>query len=202
MAPMPERVVLASASPMRAHLLETAGVAFSIEPTAIDESAIKREMRLAGRLASECAKALARAKAAAVSARDLDALVIGADQLLDAGDEWLDKPKTLAEARLQLQRLRGRTHGLATAVCVLRGGERLWDAVSRPELTMRHFSGAFLDRYIAAEGRALLSSVGAYRLEARGIQLFSRMTGDHFAVLGLPLFELLEFLRSRGALLS
>src|SRR5436853_1527568 len=152
MAPTPERIVLASASPMRAHLLEAAGVAFSIEPAAIDESAIKREMRLAGRSATECAQALARAKAAAVSARDLDALVIGADQLLDAGDEWLDKPKTLAEARLQLQRLRGQTHGLATAVCVLRGDERLWEAASRPELTMRRFSfsDAFLDRNIAA----------------------------------------------------
>jgi septum formation protein len=187
---------------MRAHLLEAAGVAFSVEPASIDESAIKREMRLAGRAASECAQALAGAKAATVSGRHPEALVIGADQLLDAGDEWQDKPKTLAEARLQLQRLRGRTHGLATAVCVLRGGERLWDAASRPELTMRYFSDAFLDRYIVAEGEALLGSVGAYRLESRGIQLFSRMTGDHFAVLGLPLFELLEFLRSRGALLS
>jgi septum formation protein len=202
MAPMPKRVVLASASPIRAHLLEAAGVAFSIEPAAIDESAIKREMRRAGRSAIECAQALAQAKAAAVSARDLDALVIGADQLLEAGDEWFDKPKTLAEARLQLQRLRGRMHVLATAVCVLRGGHRLWQAASRPELTMREFSEAFLDGYIAAEGAALLGSVGAYRLETRGIQLFSRMTGDHFAVLGLPLFELLEFLRSRGALLS
>src|SRR5207248_1617604 len=202
MAPTPERVVLASASPMRAHLLETAGVAFSIEPAAIDESAIKHEMRLAGRSATECAQALARAKAAVVSARYPDTLVIGADQLLDAGDEWHDKPRTLAEARLQLQRLRGRTHVLATAVCVLRGGHPLWQAASRPELTMREFSDGFLDDYIAAEGEALLGSVGAYRLEARGIQLFSRMTGDHFAVLGLPLFELLEFLRSRGALLS
>src|SRR5207237_9588615 len=115
MAPMPERVVLASASPRRAHLLETAGVAFSIEPAAIDEGAIKREMRLAGRSTSECAKALAHAKAAAVSARDLDALVIGADQLLDAGDEWYDQLKTLAEARLQSQRLRGPTRRLASA---------------------------------------------------------------------------------------
>src|SRR5205085_11715776 len=111
-------------------------------------------------------------------------------------------PRTLAEARLQLQRLRGRTHGLATAVCALRGGEHLWDAASRPELTMRDFSEAALDAHIAAEGEALLSSVGAYRLEGRGIQLFSRMTGDHFAVLGLPLLELLDFLRGRGALLT
>src|SRR5947209_9566585 len=175
MAPMPERVVLASASAMRAHLLEAAGVAFSIEAAAIDESAIKREMRLAGRPAIECAQALAQAKAAAVSARHPDTLVIGADQLLDAGDEWHDKPKTLAEARLQLQRLRGRTHVLATAVCVLRGGQHLWQAANLPELTMREFSDAFLDDYIAAEGEALLDSVGAYRLESRGVQLFSRM---------------------------
>src|SRR3954469_9331539 len=147
MAPTPERVILASASATRARLLEAAGVAFATEPAAIDESAIKREMRLGARSASECAKGLARAKTAAVSVRDLEALVIGADQLLDAGDEWHDKPKTLAEARLQLQRLRGGTHGLATPVCVLRGGERLWDAASRPELTMREFSEAFLDDY-------------------------------------------------------
>ena len=199
---MPERILLASASPTRARLLEAAGVAFAVEPAAIDEGPIKHEMRLAGRPAIECARALARAKAATISARHPDTLVIGADQLLAAGDDWHDKPNTIAEARLQLQSLRGRTHVLATAVCVLRDGERLWQAASSPELTMREFSGAFLDDYIAAEGEDILGSVGAYRLESRGIQLFSRMTGDHFAVLGLPLFELLEFLRSRGALLS
>ncbi len=199
---MSERVILASASPTRARLLKAAGVAFAVEPAAIDEGPIKHEMRLAGRPAIECARALARAKAATISARHPDTLVIGADQLLAAGDDWHDKPNTIAEARLQLQSLRGRTHVLATAVCVLRDGERLWQAASSPELTMREFSGAFLDDYIAAEGEDILGSVGAYRLESRGIQLFSRMTGDHFAVLGLPLFELLEFLRSRGALLS
>ena len=199
---MSERVILASASPTRARLLKAAGVAFAVEPAAIDEGPIKHEMRLAGRPAIECARALARAKAATISARHPDTLVIGADQLLAAGDDWQDKPNTIAEARLQLQSLRGRTHVLATAVCVLRDGERLWQAASSPELTMREFSGAFLDDYIAAEGEDILGSVGAYRLESRGIQLFSRMTGDHFAVLGLPLFELLEFLRSRGALLS
>ena len=199
---MSERVILASASPTRARLLEAAGVAFAVEPAAIDEGPIKHEMRLAGRPAIECAQALARAKAATVSARHPDALVIGADQLLAAGDEWHDKPNTLAEACLQLQTLRGRTHVLATALCVLRDSERLWQAASLPELTMREFSEAFLENYIAAEGEAILGSVGAYRLETRGVQLFSRMTGDHFAVLGLPLFELLEFLRSRGALLS
>lgn len=199
---MPEPIVLASASPTRARLLEAAGVPFTIQPPDIDESPLKQQAREAGRAAIECALDLAHAKAAVVSMRRREGLVIGADQLLAAGDEWFDKPANIAAARAQLQRLRGRTHVLATAVSVLRAGERLWHAASMPELTMRDFSDAFLDDYLAAEGDAVLGSVGAYRLEGRGIQLFTRMTSDHFAVLGLPLIELLEFLRSRGALLS
>ena len=202
MASMPEPIILASASPTRARLLEAAGVPFTVQPPDINESPLKQQAREAGRPAIECALELARAKASAVSRRHPQALVIGADQLLAAGDEWFDKPADVAAARMQLQSLRGRTHGLATAVCVFHAGERLWHAASMPELTMRDFSNAFLDEYLAAEGDAVLGSVGAYRLESRGIQLFSRTTGDHFAVLGLPLFELLEFLRSRGALLS
>jgi len=199
---MPEPIILASASPTRARLLEAAGVPFAVEPAAIDESAIKREMQQAGRSAMECAQALARAKAAVISARRPEALVIGADQLLVSAGEWFDKPETLTDARAQLQKLRGRTHVLATAVCALYAGERVWHTASQPEMTMRLFSDAFIDAYIAAEGETLLGSVGAYRLEARGAQLFSRMTGDQFAVLGLPLIEFLEFLRGRGALLS
>jgi septum formation protein len=198
---MPESIILASASPTRARLLEAAGVPFTIESAAIDESAIKQEMRKADRAAIECSLALAQAKAEAVSKRHPESLVIGADQLLTAGNEWFDKPESLAAARVQLQRLRGRTHMLVTAVCVVQNSERLWQAANLPELTMRLFSDAFLDEYVAAEGEALLSSVGAYRLETRGVQLFSRMTGDYFAVLGLPLIELLDFLRSRVALL-
>jgi septum formation protein len=202
MAPTPEPVILASASPTRARLLEAAGVRFTVKPPEIDEAPIKQRARQAGQPAIQCALTLAIAKAGAVSHRYPEALVIGADQLLAAGDEWYDKPADLAAVRTQLQALRGRTHVLATAVCVVRGGERIWHAASMPELTMRPFSDRFLGEYIAAEGEALLGSVGAYRMEGRGIQLFERMTGDHFAVLGLPLFELLDFLRSRGALLS
>jgi nucleoside triphosphate pyrophosphatase len=202
MASMREPIVLASASPTRARLLKDAGVPFTIQPPDIDESPLKQQAREAGRAAIECALDLAHAKAAAVSMRHPEALVIGADQLLTAGDEWFDKPADTAAARAQLQRLRGRTHVLATAVCVCHAGERLWHAESMPELTMRDFSDAFLDDYLATARDTVLGSVGAYRLESRGIQLFSRMTGDHFAVLGLPLTELFEFLRSRGALLS
>jgi septum formation protein len=201
MASTPEPIILASASLTRARLLEAAGVPFTVESAAIDETAIKQEMRKADRAAIECSLALAQAKAEAVSKRHPEALVIGADQLLAAGDEWFDKPGSLAAARVQLQKLRGRTHVLVTAACVIQADERLWQASSLPELTMRLFSDTFLDEYVAAEGEALLGSVGAYRLETRGVQLFSRMTGDYFAVLGLPLIELLDFLRSRVALL-
>jgi len=128
------------------------------------------------------------------------ALVIGADQLLASGAAWLDKPRDLGDAREQLLRLRGRTHILATAVCAARDGVPVWRATSAPELTMRRFSREFLDAYLVAEGAALLFSVGAYRLEGRGVQLFSRISGDYFSILGLPLIELLGFLRDSGRL--
>src|SRR5205807_10232034 len=116
--------------------------------------------------------------------------------------EWFDKPADMAEACAQLRALRGRTHRLETTAVVTRGEVLLWHAVCAPEMQMRRFSDAFLEAYVAAEGEALFGSVGAYRLEGRGVQLFSRINGDHFAVLGLPLVELLGFLRERGAMLS
>jgi septum formation protein len=202
MAAMAEPIILASASTARARLLDAAGVPFTIEPAAIDEERLKQAAREEGSSAMSCALAVAAEKAGYVSDRNPDVLVIGADQILVAGKEWFDKPKSLAEARVQLQLLRGRTHVLATAATILHAGKQLWQATSAPEMTMRSFTEAFLDRYIAAEGDALLGSVGAYRLEGPGVQLFERMTGDQFAVLGLPLLELLDFLRNRGALLS
>ncbi len=202
MALTPERIVLASASVSRAELLRAAGVIFTVDPAAIDEAALKEAARQRGDSPADCAQALASAKARLVSQRHPDALVIGADQLLAAGSAWFDKPGDVAAARIQLRTLRGRTHVLATAACVVRSGELLWRTVSMPELTMRAFSDEFLAAYIAAEAEAVLGSVGAYRLEARGVQLFSWISGDHFAVVGLPLVELLEFLRSRGALPS
>ena len=195
---MPEQLILASASSARAALLQAAAITFEIEPAPIDETRIRRLARATGDTAAACALAVAVEKARVVSGRHPEALVIAADQILVAGDEWFDKPANLDAARAHLVALRGRTHTLATAACVLCDGTTLWQATSQPELAMRRFSDAFLDAYVAAEGESLLGSVGAYRLEGRGVQLFSRIAGDHFAVLGLPLLELLDFLRQRG----
>jgi septum formation protein len=200
---MAEGLILASASAARARLLAAAGIACRAVPADIDEAALKRSFRAAGGGgAAECALALAEAKARQVAREDNRSLVIGADQLLVCGDLWLDKPGDRAAARRQLQALRGRSHDLETAVCAVRGGERLWHAVSTPRLSMRMFSDRFLDAYLDAEGEAVLGSVGAYRLEGRGVQLFDRVEGDYFSVLGLPLLELAAFLRDRRVFAS
>jgi septum formation protein len=191
-------LILASASVARAAVLRAAGVDFVVEPANVDEASIKQEYRAAGRDAVACAAALAEAKAQAVAARHPEALVIGADQILVVGENWFDKPEDLGAAAAQLQRLRGRSHILVTTSCVYRGETKLWQVIATPKLTMRTFGDAFLAGYIAAEGDAVLGSVGAYRLEGRGVQLFARIEGDHFAILGLPLLELLEFLRGHG----
>jgi septum formation protein len=199
---MTEGLVLASASTARAGLLAAAGVNFRIEPAEIDEGLLKDACRAERRGAVHCALALAEAKARQVAARVGRAVVIGADQLLVCGEAWFDKPEGLGQARTQLRALRGRTHELVTAVCAVQDGSRLWHAVSSPRLTMRHFNDAFLDDYIAAEKADILGSVGAYRLEGRGVQLFEYIEGDYFAILGLPLLELLGFLRTKGIILS
>ena len=199
---MTEGLVLASASTVRARLLAAAGLDFRIEPAELDEGVFKQACRVQGRDAAECALALAEAKARQVAVRCDRAVVIGADQLLVCGEVWFDKPADLGQARTQLQVLRGRSHELVTAVCAVRDGSRLWHTVSTPRLTMRHFTNGFLDDYILAEEANILGSVGAYRLEGRGVQLFEHIEGDYFAVLGLPLLELFGFLRTRGIILS
>ncbi len=190
-------LVLASASPARAALLERAGLVVRRDPAAIDEDAVKAACR--GADAAACAAALAEAKARCVARRHPDAFVICADQMLVCGGRWFDKPRDVAEARAQLLSLRGRRHELVTASCVVRSESVLWRHVERPALAMRRFSDAFLDDYLVAAGPAVLGSVGAYQLEGLGAQLFARLEGDYFSILGLPLLPLLDFLRQEGA---
>ena len=193
-------LILASASTSRKRLLADAGIAAETDPADIDESIIKHECRRTGRSSTECATRLAEAKALAIAARHRDRLVLGADQLLDCDGEWFDKPRDVAEARDQLHRLRGRTHELVTAATVVRNKEPLWQAVERPRVTMRAFSDTFLDNYLASVGDRVLGTVGCYELERLGAQLMEKVEGDYFAILGLPLLPLLNFLRGAGAL--
>jgi septum formation protein len=197
---MNKPLILASASPTRRRLLAAAGIEFAQQAAGLNEELIKHEFRSGGQGAADCALALAEAKARAVAVRRPDALVIGADQILHCAGKWFDKPAEIEEVRTQLQSLRGLTHELVTAACVVEDRARVWHTLSSAQLSMRRFSDAFLDLYLMAEGHAVLGSVGAYRLEGRGIQLFDEIRGDYFAILGLPLLELAQFLRSRQVL--
>lgn len=194
-------VVLASASSARAAILRHAGVEIEVVAPGVDEAALKAGLLAEGASPRDVADALAEAKAVKVS-RKRCGLVIGADSTLDLDGRLYDKPADLAEAREHLKAFRARTHQLHSAAVIAEDGAPLWRVVSSSTLTMRNVSDAFLDRYIEAEGDALLQCVGCYRLEGLGAQLFSKIDGDYFAILGLPLLPLLDFLRLRGALSS
>ena len=193
-------VVLASGSATRAAVLREAGVSFSIHPAAIDEAVVKNSMRASNRSALDTAQALADLKASEVSSNYLKDLVIGGDQILACGSRWLDKPKNLIGAREQLLLLRGRKHELLTAVSAARAGKVIWRFCTTSELVMRDFSDDFLDNYLEWEKNNVCKSVGGYRLEGPGIQLFSRIGGVYFDILGLPLVSLLNFLRQQGVI--
>lgn len=193
------RLTLASKSAARAAVLTGAGVPFETAGSEVDEDQVKRALLAEGAGPKEIAEALAEEKAAAVSlARP--GLVIGADQTLDLAGELYDKVGTVEEARERLRRLRGKPHQLHSAVVVAEAGQVVWRETASATLTMREFSDAFLESYLAEEGEAALGSVGCYRLEGPGAQLFSKIQGDYFAILGLPLIGLLELLRRRGVL--
>ena len=193
-------VVLASASKARATMLRHAGVDIRIASAGVDEEAIKHSFRAEGRTPRDLADALAEAKARRVSASYDNALVIGADQILVMDGESFDKAKNRDEAREQLLLLRGRRHELLSATVIVENGDPIWRHIGKAQLIMRPFSEDFLDAYLKAEGDAILSTVGGYRIEGRGAQLFSRVSGDYFSILGMPLLEVLGFLRARNIL--
>jgi septum formation protein len=193
-------IILASTSPIRRRLLEHAGLTFTSEKPDVDESELKRS---ATTLAPEAlAQHLALAKCISVSVRYPGYLVIGADQALELSGKVYDKPENLEEAKSHLAQLRGRAHTLISAVCCARGDTVLWQCVDRAELRMRRFSDQFLESYLSQVGADAATSVGAYKLEGCGIQLFESIKGDYFTILGLPLLPLLEFLRSAGEISS
>lgn len=197
---MTETVILASGSQTRLTLLRHAGLSVEALAPSVDEQEMKAAFLAERAPAEACAEALAELKAGRISQRHPGALVIGADQMLDCNGVWFDKPADEAHARAHLQALRGKTHRLVTATVVARNGQRIWHTIDTARLTMRPFGDAFLDDYLRRVGPAVLSSVGAYHLEGLGAQLFSRIEGDFFTILGLPLLPLLGFLRDQGAL--
>ncbi|MGB8842224.1 MAG: Maf family protein [Aliidongia sp.] len=193
-------IILASASAIRLALLRNAGVSLTAESASIDESAVKLAFRAQDGSAEACAMELAHIKAKHVSLRHPAALVIGADQMLDCGGLWYDKPQTLDQARTHLRTLRGKHHRLVTAVIVLCAGEQRWRTVVTATLSMRALSDGFIEDYLSQIGDAAFATPGAYQLEERGAQLFDRVEGDFFTILGLPLLPLLGFLRGQGVL--
>jgi septum formation protein len=194
------RLILASASTSRASLLAAAGVPFEIVPARIDEDAVKASLR--GTDAARVAETLAELKALRISAAEPDALVLGADQVLAFGDELVSKAASLEDAQALLRRLRGHAHRLVGAAVLAQAGIPIWRHVETARLWVRDFSDAFLEDYLARESDAALACVGCYRLEGPGAQLFSKIEGDYFSILGLPLIPLLAALREHGVIAS
>ena len=191
-------IVLASRSEARRGMLEAAGIPLEIVAAETDERGIEQEA--AGRAPQDIAALLARAKAKAVAASRPGRLVIGGDQTLALGARLFAKPQSHAHAREQLRALRGKTHALHSAVAVMRDGEMLFEHADSARMTMRGFSDEFLEAYLYAAGAAAETSVGGYQWEKLGVQLFDRVEGDHFTILGLPLLPLIAWLRQSGLL--
>jgi septum formation protein len=179
-------------------MLRNAGVAIEIAAPAIDEAEIMESLNRQGAPAAHVAETLAEMKAQRISPRFPGRFVLGCDQMLECDGLWLDKPESRAAARLQLKQLRGKSHSLVTSAVLVCDGARIWHVTDRAELRMRQFSDAFLDLYLEQAGEDVLRSVGAYQLEGLGAQLFERVTGDFFTILGLPLLPVLAILREHG----
>lgn len=188
-------LVLASQSQARKNLLKNAGLTFEAVPAKIDESEMKLSLQAAGATAKDTAIALAELKALKISRDFPGHFIVGADQMLECNGVWFDKPADMSHARAHLSALRGKTHQLQNAVCVAKSGTIIWHYSNSASLEMRKFSDDFLEDYLQNAGEDILSSVGAYQLEGLGAQLFNRVEGDFFSILGLPLLPLIDFLR-------
>jgi len=191
-------LVLASKSEVRRKILATAGIPVDVKPAGIDERSVEAKEQV--RNPREAARILARAKAQAVSTAVSGRLVLGADQTLALEDRRFSKPADRKRASEQLQALRGKTHQLHSGIALMRDGMLMFEQVATASLTMRDFSDAFLEAYLDTVGSAAYASVGAYQIESAGIHLFEKIDGDYFAILGLPLLPLLDYLRQSGAL--
>ena len=197
---MTERIVLASGSRFRRAMLEAAGVDIDVAPAEIDERAVEQPLEGSGASPEDLAQVLAEAKALEVSERQPGRLVLGCDQTLSLGDELFHKPEDMEDARRHLLKLSGRTHQLNSAAVLARNGAALWRHVGIARLTMRRLEPAFIGRHLARVGPMALNSVGAYQIEGEGVQLFEKIEGDHFTIVGLPLLPLLGELRELGAI--
>lgn len=198
---MSERIILASGSAIRKQILDGAGLEYEVIVRPVDEAAIKDAMLAENSRLRDIADALAEAKAMRVS-RQEPGFVIGADQIMVMEKTLFDKPKDMGEVRTRLLSMRGKMHELVGAVVICENGAPVWRHMSRTKLWVREFSDAFLDAYIETEGEALMKSVGAYRFEGPGAQLFEKVEGGFFAILGLDLLPVLDYLRTRGVVQS
>ncbi|MEL4377694.1 Maf-like protein [Brucella cytisi] len=195
---MTDKLVLASKSPFRSALLKNAGIEFSTASADIDERAVEAPLYETGATPEEVAQVLAEAKALDVSEKNPGAVVIGCDQTLSLGDEIFHKPADMEAARRQLLKFSGKTHQLNSAVVLVKDGKTLWRHVSIARMTMRDLDPGFVGRYLGRVGDVALSSVGAYQVEGPGIQLFDKIEGDYFTIVGLPLLPLLAELRKEN----
>jgi len=189
-------LILASASKSRADLFKGAGLKIKSIAADLDENILKEQGLSQGWTVEKTALELAKAKADFISQHHKADLVIGCDQMMECEGSWFDKPISLDAAKDQLKILRGKTHRLISTVCVMQNQQCLWSHTQSAELEMRSFSDEFLENYIKDVGEDALSTVGAYRLESKGVQLFSRIEGDYFTILGLPLLACLSYFRS------